>query len=86
MHGNYALDDSANAIVLRADLHIEFDSLAFVLAPKSPYNVYAVHCLVPTPDILPTFHNHLTYALTAVAPEFLYARFAHLISRGSQLS
>jgi hypothetical protein len=83
MRGDYALDDSTNAIALRADLHLEFDGLAFVFAPKSPAGEresgYAIHCLVPMPDILPTFHNHLTSPLVAVAPEFLYARFAYAI-------
>jgi len=83
MRGDYALDDSVNAIALRADLHVEFDGLAFVFAPKSPVGErgrgYAIHCLVPTPDTLPTFHNHLTLPLMAVAPELLYARFAYAI-------
>ncbi|KAI9865714.1 MAG: hypothetical protein M1813_002172 [Trichoglossum hirsutum] len=83
MRGDYALDDSANAVAMRMDLHAEFDALAFVFAPKTSAGQglggYSIHCLIPTPDILPTFHNHLTQPLVGVAPEFLYARFAYAI-------
>lgn len=72
------LDDTANGITLRADLHLYFDAGGFVLMRKSDSG-YTLHCLQSSGDILPMFHNHKTQLMTNVRPEFLYTRLAYAI-------
>src|SRR5436309_5273435 len=72
---HYALDDTANGITLRADHHIEFDALGFVLIWKSECG-YTIHRMRATSDILPACQ---TRPLTTIRPEFIYARLAYAI-------
>ncbi|KAI9774445.1 MAG: Adenylosuccinate synthetase [Geoglossum umbratile] len=62
---SYAIDDSANGVTLRADLHMEFDVCGFVLMRKSEYG-YTIHCLRATPDVLPAHHNRQTHPLNTL--------------------
>lgn len=74
----YYLDDSANGIILRADLHLHLEAGSFVLMRKSDSG-YTLHCLKSSVDILPMFHNHKIHLMTNVRPEFIYARLAYAI-------
>ena len=74
----HVVDDIANGITLREDLHLYFDLGGFVLMPKSDSG-YTLHCLQPSNDILPMFHNHKTHPITNVRAEFLYTRLAYAI-------
>jgi hypothetical protein len=75
---DYALDDVANGLILRSDLHQELDAHGFVLMRKSECG-YVVHCLTATPDILPAYHNRQTRSITTAVPQFVYARLAYAI-------
>ncbi|KAI9768170.1 MAG: hypothetical protein M1840_005000 [Geoglossum simile] len=72
-------DDVSNAILLRRDLHFEFDSRVFVIVPKGPTIGFVVHFLEPTTDIGPAHHNQQLHPIGEVTPQFLFARFAWAI-------
>ncbi|KAI9769518.1 MAG: hypothetical protein M1840_003995 [Geoglossum simile] len=72
-------DDMSNAVLLRRDLHFEFDSRVFVIVPKGPTIGFVVHFLEPTIDIGPAHHNQRLLPIDEVTPQFLFARFAWAI-------
>ncbi|KAF2623331.1 hypothetical protein BU25DRAFT_414346 [Macroventuria anomochaeta] len=72
------LDDMANALLLRADLHIAFDTprLAFVPKPATNGSMRLVaHVLGSSPEFELLYHNRELHP-TAVGVDMLYARFA----------
>ncbi|EOD47903.1 hypothetical protein UCRNP2_5350 [Neofusicoccum parvum UCRNP2] len=75
-----AIDDPANILLLRADIHYIFDRRRFVLVPRphavDDSSVPAVHVLAPSPELVALYHNVPLQPLRGVAAEFLFARFA----------
>jgi len=72
------LDDTANALLLRADLHITFDSPSVVFVPKPATDGsmrLVAHALEHSPELEHLYHNHELHP-TAVGINMLYARFA----------
>ncbi|KAJ9634073.1 hypothetical protein H2199_009104 [Coniosporium tulheliwenetii] len=73
------LDDTANALLLRADLHIVFDKPRFTFVPKPACDGsgmrLVVHLLEPSAELEHLYHNRELHA-SAVGIEMLYARFA----------
>jgi hypothetical protein len=72
------LDDTANALLLRADLYIAFDKLrvAFVPKPATDGSMRLVaHLLEYSPELEHLYHNRELHP-TAVGVDMLYARFA----------
>ena len=73
-----AVDDSANGISMRSDLHNAFDVYKkFVIAPKG--SQWAVHFLEPTMDIGNLYHNCPLDLSVSISPQFLLSRFAWAI-------
>ncbi|KAL5410109.1 hypothetical protein PMIN03_005570 [Paraphaeosphaeria minitans] len=73
------LDDTVNAMLLQADLHIAFDKSRFVFVPKPSSEGgeqrLVFHLLDPSPEYEHYHHNHELHE-SAVSPEVLFARFA----------
>ena len=73
-----AIDDPANAISIRSDLHHAFDvQKKFVIAPK--VSQWSVHFLEPTMDIGDLYHNCPLNLSASISPKFLLSRFAWAI-------
>ncbi|KAH8589098.1 hypothetical protein B0O99DRAFT_692824 [Bisporella sp. PMI_857] len=76
-----SVDNPANALLLRADMHIAFDKPSFVLVPK-PVNVelqqFVLHLFEPSREFESLYHNRAMQSLE-VNVEFLFARFAWTI-------
>jgi hypothetical protein len=78
-------DDTANAMLLRADLHIDFDKPKFVFVPKSNPSAadksikFVTHLLVESNEHEFLYHNHALQGLSQVSPELLFARLAWTI-------
>jgi hypothetical protein len=71
------LDDTANVLLLRADLHIAFDKpcVALVLKPATDGSTRLVaHLLEYSPELEHLYHNRELHS-TAVGVDMLYARF-----------
>ncbi|MCJ1299235.1 hypothetical protein MMC08_002027 [Hypocenomyce scalaris] len=81
-NGNTAsVDNPANALLLRADLHITFDKPKFVFVPKPAVDgepQFAVHLVEPSRELESLYHNRALQGL-GVSPELLFARFAWTI-------
>ncbi|KAI9679117.1 MAG: hypothetical protein M1829_001787 [Trizodia sp. TS-e1964] len=75
--GTYIMDDMANGIMLRRDIHFVFDSKEFVFVPKN--NKIVTHFLGQSEDLGILYHNHATQPLKDTSKEFLYARFAYSV-------
>ncbi|KAI0153281.1 hypothetical protein GGR57DRAFT_150486 [Xylariaceae sp. FL1272] len=88
------IDDEANLITLRADIHTLFDQHRFVLLPKteSPGNDRSIlsvppslvlHTILPrgSRELSQFYHNRLAQPIAGIAAEFLFARFALAILR-----
>ncbi|KAI0385907.1 hypothetical protein F5Y04DRAFT_245022 [Hypomontagnella monticulosa] len=77
-----SIDDVANRILLRADIHHVFDSKGLVIIPKledSKYNLvtYILHTnRLYIPELHPLFHNRRCQEFYGVSKEDLFARFA----------
>jgi hypothetical protein len=72
------LDDTANALLLRADLHIAFDKLCVALVPKPATDGsmrLVAHPLEYSPELEQLYHNRELHP-TAVGVDMLYSRFA----------
>jgi hypothetical protein len=75
-------DDTANAMLLRADLHIEFDKPKFVFVPKSkpPATELSLesvtHLLVESNEYEFLYHNRALQGLSQISPELLFVRLA----------
>ena len=75
--GSRTINDPANCLLLRADLHRGFDKLDFVFVPKDD-DVLATHVVERNPEFQVLYHNARLHQ-TGAAPEFLFARFAYTI-------
>ncbi|KAH8701326.1 hypothetical protein GQ44DRAFT_732977 [Phaeosphaeriaceae sp. PMI808] len=73
------LDDTANAMFLRADLHINFDKSRFIFIPKPSGDGSGMrlrlHLFEPSAEYEHFYHNRELHT-SAVGVEMLYARFA----------
>ncbi|KAI0423398.1 hypothetical protein F5Y09DRAFT_327483 [Xylaria sp. FL1042] len=81
-YGNHHdVNQHANKITLRHDIHYAFDSHLFAIVPKHDH--YVVHQLhattASTMEFASTYHNHMVQQPRDVAPEFLLARFARAV-------
>lgn len=76
-----SVDNPANALLLRADLHIAFDKPSFVFVPK-PSDVesqqFVLHLLEPSREFESLYHNRAMQSL-GVSVELLFARLAWTI-------
>lgn len=72
-------DDTANALLLRADLHIAFDKPRIAFVPKPTGDGggmrLVAHLLEYSPELEHLYHNRELHP-TAVGVDMLYARFA----------
>jgi hypothetical protein len=71
-------DDTANALLLRADLHIAFDKPRIALVPKPATDGsmrLVAHLLENSPKLEYLYHNRELHT-SAVGVDMLYARFA----------
>ncbi|ATY67459.1 C6 transcription factor [Cordyceps militaris] len=71
-----ATNDTSNALLLRSDLHQAFDNRQLILVPK--WGAWAIHVLLghPGEELAAVYHNVLPQALSGLAIEYLFARFA----------
>jgi hypothetical protein len=89
MRGNQILDDTSNALLLRADLHLQFDALKFFFVPKASPTIlgaardpliqgpqYVTHLLIPCDELGILYHNTLLGPIDDVSTKFLFSRFA----------
>lgn len=80
------LDDTANALLLRQDIHVLFDTGKFVFIPKKgadaaeSINIVS-HVLVPIQELGLLYHNVRLKPVSNIHPAFLLARFAWVIFR-----
>ena len=74
------LDDHANLILMRSDIHKAFDDGKFILYPKDATG-FSLHVMEPSPDLGILYHNARTHPIVNCRPEFLYARFAWALFR-----
>lgn len=72
--GAALVDDTANALTLRADVHQIVDSATFVFTPKK--SSWVAHFLVPTADLGPGYHNTIVDMPHGVHPAHILARLA----------
>lgn len=80
------LDDTANALLLREDLHTQFDANKFVFVPKKGADAagsasIVTHLLLPSRELGMLHHNVRLKPILNVHPAFLFARFALSIFR-----
>lgn len=73
----YWLDDIANSITLRRDIHWEFDMGTFAIVRKS--GKWVNHFLKPTNEYGTMYHNREVSIDASVSPHFLLAWFAWAI-------
>lgn len=71
------VDDTANALALRSDIHLSFDVGTFVFTRK--LDQWVSHFLTPTSDLGPEYHNTTVKIPYSVHPAFLLARLAWTI-------
>ena len=69
-----SVNDTSNAIALRADIHTAFDAGWFVFTPR--FGVWVAHFLDPTLDLGPMYHNAEVLFGTGGSNHFFLARFA----------
>lgn len=74
------MDDVANAILLRADLHLAFDEPKFTFVPKDVGNNarLAIHLVDTSEELVELYHNR-PLSSSSVSIEILYARLAWTI-------
>jgi HNH endonuclease len=77
--GRSWIDDRANSIALRKDIHGLFDTGSFVFVRKR--GNWVAHCLRVTNEFGPMYHNRVVSIHEGVSPHFLLARFAWAIFR-----
>lgn len=74
------VDDTANALTLRSDIHDSFDAGTFVFTRK--WDRWVSHFLAPTSNLGPEHHNITVKIPPTVHPAFILARFAWAIFPG----
>ncbi|KAL5316259.1 hypothetical protein ACEPPN_015304 [Leptodophora sp. 'Broadleaf-Isolate-01'] len=76
-------NDLANILLLRADLHINFDKPKFTFVPKStpedPIPQLVVHLVQKSEQYEDLYHNRTLLQSEEIAPQFLFARLAWTI-------
>lgn len=74
----YSLDDTANVMLLRADLHIAFDKPRFVFVPKpsDDRGIRLVFHLLGSSDEYEHYHHNRELHESKVSADLLFARFA----------
>ena len=77
LSGANLVDDMANALALRSDIHTAFDAGTFVFTRKQ--NSWVSHFLAPTCNIGPEYHNVVVEMPVAVHPVFILTHFAWAI-------
>ncbi|ESZ98361.1 hypothetical protein SBOR_1239 [Sclerotinia borealis F-4128] len=74
------MEDTANALLLRQDLHYQFDTHTFVFVPKKvrgkEETPFVTHLLVPSQELGILHHNMRLKPILDVDIAFLFARFA----------
>ena len=80
------IDNPANIVMLKSDLHMCFDNRWFTITPKAmetttPYSPqYVTHILrVNAAELWPTYHNIIVQSLNERSRPYLFARFAWAI-------
>ncbi|KAI0719166.1 hypothetical protein C8T65DRAFT_827222 [Cerioporus squamosus] len=77
-HGTGGINDIANGVCMRSDVHRCFDGLGFVIYPEgSSFLTYVIDG--GEADFAPLLHWRLLEVPDRVFPELLYARFAYAI-------
>ncbi|KAJ9624506.1 hypothetical protein H2203_005241 [Taxawa tesnikishii (nom. ined.)] len=71
------VDDTANALALRSDIHLSFDANTFIFTRK--LDQWVSHFLTPTLNLGPEYHNTTVGIPNSVHPAFLLARLAWAI-------
>jgi hypothetical protein len=71
------LDDKANSITLRSDIHRIFETGGFTIVRKN--GAWVIHFLKLTNDFGPMYHNRQVALDPSVSPHFILARFAWAI-------
>lgn len=74
-----SINDSANGITLRSDIHCCLDRHSFVLFPVGDEKFMTYVVRGTEVDYAGLFHRRLVTIPTRVADEFVYARFAYCI-------
>lgn len=79
--GPQILDDTSNALLLRADLHQLFDTPKFVFVPKfdNSESQWVTHLLVPSYELGILYHNTALQTIPGVSRECLLGRLAWAI-------
>lgn len=72
--GDNAVDDMANAMALRSDIHQSFDARRFVFVRKS--DTWVAHFLADTRTLGHVYHNTQLDLPVAIHPAFVLARLA----------
>lgn len=80
--GPGAVDDMANALAVRSDIHSLFDTGTFAFTRK--LEKWVSHFLTPTFNLGPEYHNTIIDVPTSVNTAFLLARLAWAIFPGLQ--
>ncbi len=76
------VNDTANALALRSDIHSAFDAGKFVITLKQ--DQWVSHFLTPTANLGPEYHNMIVEIPPSVHPAFLLSRLAWAIFPGIQ--
>ena len=79
LSGKTFIDDRANSISLRSDIHGIFDAGSFVIVRKN--NNWVAHFLKYTNNLGSLYHDQAAKIHEGVSPHFLLARFAWAIFR-----
>ncbi|KAH9808146.1 hypothetical protein Tdes44962_MAKER06327 [Teratosphaeria destructans] len=77
--GIQAIDDADNTIMLRADVHLLFDSTQFSIVPKQADTGewrWTLHACYTTPEVCSVYHNRQLQPLVGICRQYLFARFA----------
>jgi hypothetical protein len=88
--GDTIIDDMANAVALRSDIHKTFDDRKFAFIPKGKEQCWVAHFFEDTRNLGGQYHNRRVSISTDVPTEFILARFAwtvfprvrHFVERG----
>lgn len=83
------LDDTSNALLLRQDLHTQFDANRFVFVPKKGADSagttdIVTHLLMPSRELGMLHHNVQLKPILNVHPGYLFARFVMAILKFSE--
>jgi HNH endonuclease len=77
LSGASSVDDLANAVALREDIHTAFDKGTFVFTRKR--NAWVSHFLAPTRDLGPQYHNFVVEMPVVVSEAFILTKIARAV-------